>query len=531
MSRFSLLQWLKNVSIARKLYFTVGIMALLIGLELFTLFFSINTLSSVRAYVGGEGLWSKSQKDAIYHLTRYATLHNEEDHLQFREFMKVPLGDSKARLEMSKPNPDWEKVREGFIEGRNHPDDVDGMVKLFRRFSNVSYISKAIQIWGAAEEELLKLIPLSDSLHKELAKPVPSQEKLDSLLNQITPINKKLTVLEDDFSFTLGEGSRWLEDLVLKLLFIIALTVEISGLILAIFLSRGIQKGLNEIINAAGSFAKGNYSTRAKVYSKDEIGVLANAFNDMSEKLETSINDKEKTKRRLDNYNEELERKNKELEQFAYVASHDLQEPLNTVAGFVRLFRSGYKDKLDDQGNQYLNYISEASDRMKHLIKALLDYSRIGTDHQPQEVDCNKLMQEIIADLDSLFKQKNVQISYNGLPTVKAYPVELKMLLQNLINNAIKFQAKDNQPEITIQAQKLYEGWQFSVNDNGIGIKEESWEKIFVIFQRLHLRSEYEGTGIGLSQCTKIAALHNGRIWVESEPGKGSTFYFTINVH
>jgi signal transduction histidine kinase len=530
MGRFSPLQWLKNVSIAKKLYFTVGIMALLIGLELFTLFFSINTLSSVRAYVGGEGLWSKSQKDAIYHLTRYATLHKEEDHVQFNAFMKVPLGDSKARLEMSKPDPDWDIVRQGFIEGRNHPEDVDGMVKLFRRFSNVSYISKAIEIWGKAEEQLLQLVPVSDSLHEELHKPAPSQQRLDSLLNQITPINKKLTLLEDDFSFTLGEGSRWLEDLILKLLFIIALTVEISGLVLAIFLSREIQKGLNGIISAAGAFARGNYKTRAKVYSGDEIGVLANAFNDMSEKLETSINDKEKTKHRLDSYNEELERKNKELEQFAYVASHDLQEPLNTVNSFIRLFKSGYKDKLDEQGLQYLDYIHEASDRMKSLIKALLDYSRIGTNHQPEMVDCSLVMKEIIADLDSLIRHKNVEICFDELPHLKAYPLELKMLLQNLVSNAIKFQSDDKVPKVSVHAEKTYEGWQFAVNDNGIGIKQESWDKIFVIFQRLHLRSEYEGTGIGLSQCTKIASLHNGRIWVQSEPGKGSTFYFTINV-
>jgi light-regulated signal transduction histidine kinase (bacteriophytochrome) len=212
------------------------------------------------------------------------------------------------------------------------------------------------------------------------------------------------------------------------------------------------------------------------------------------------------------------------------VASHDLQEPLNTVNSFIRLFKSGYKDKLDEQGLQYLDYIHEASDRMKSLIKALLDYSRIGTNHQPEMVDCSLVMKEIIADLDSLIRHKNVEICFDELPHLKAYPLELKMLLQNLVSNAIKFQSDDKVPKVSVHAEKTYEGWQFAVNDNGIGIKQESWDKIFVIFQRLHLRSEYEGTGIGLSQCTKIASLHNGRIWVQSEPGKGSTFYFTINV-
>jgi two-component system, sensor histidine kinase len=206
MGKLSPLQWFKNISIAKKLYFTVGIMALLIGIELFTLFFSINTLSSVRAYVGGEGLWSKSQKDAIYHLTRYAALHHKEDYDQFREYMKVPLGDSKARKEMSKPDPDWNIVRQGLIEGRNHPEDVEGMIKLFRRFSNISYISKAIVIWGQADSSVLQLLPLSDSLHAEINSPAPSAAKISALLEQITPINKRLTVLEDEFSYTLGEG-------------------------------------------------------------------------------------------------------------------------------------------------------------------------------------------------------------------------------------------------------------------------------------------------------------------------------------
>ncbi|MCE3281804.1 MAG: hypothetical protein K0Q66_541 [Chitinophagaceae bacterium] len=521
---------MRNVSIAKKLYFTVGIMALLIGIELLTLFFSINTLSSVRAYVGGEGLWSKAQKDAIYHLSRYAVHHNEEDYLKYREHMEVPLGDNKARSEMSKPDPDWDIVKQGLIQGRNHPDDVEGMIHLFRRFSDVSYISKAIQIWTQADHYILQLLPIGDSLHMEINATAPSQERINALLNRIAPINTTLTKLEDDFSYTLGEGSRWLEDLVLKLLFIIALTVEISGLILAIFLSRGIQRGLREIIRASAAFAQGNFRTRAKVYSRDEIGVLANAFNDMSEKLETGINERQETQERLNVYTEELKRKNRELEQFAYVASHDLQEPLNTVSGFVKLLNNSYKDKLDAEGIKYLTFITEASDRMRHLIKALLDYSRIGTNHQPEMVDCNKLVRDIIADIGALIREKDVKVNYENLPTLKAYPVELKMLLQNLINNAIKFQEKGKTPEVTVSASENGQGWNFAVKDNGIGIKKESWEKIFVIFQRLHLRSEYDGTGIGLSQCSKIAAMHNGKIWVDSEYGKGSTFYFTINV-
>ena len=289
MKHFFLFRWFKNVSIAKKLYFTVGIMALLIGVELFALFFSLNTLSSVRAYVGGEGLWSKAQKDAVFHLYKYGVSRNREDYRLFQDFMKVPIGDGKTRVELQKATPDIEVARQGFLEGRNHPDDIEGMIALFKNFSQNSYIARAIAIWGEAEPIAMQLIPIGEKLRQEITSASPSEDRVDELLGAIEPINQKLTALEDDFSYTLGEASRWLEGVVLKLLLVTALTVEATGLLLAISVSRNIQKGLAEIIKAANSFAKGSYSTRAKVFSRDEIGVVANSFNQMSEELEREI--------------------------------------------------------------------------------------------------------------------------------------------------------------------------------------------------------------------------------------------------
>jgi hypothetical protein len=226
MKYFFLFRWFKNVSIAKKLYFTVGIMALLIGVELFALFFSLNTLSSVRAYVGGEGLWSKAQKDAVFHLYKYGISRNDEDYRLFHEFMKVPVGDGKTRKELHKTKPDMTVARQGFLEGRNHPDDIEGMIDLFRSFSNVSYIARAIAIWGEAEPIAMQLIPIAEELRREITSPAPSQAEINRLLTAIGPINRKLTALEDDFSYTLGEASRWLEGVVLKLLLITAITVE-----------------------------------------------------------------------------------------------------------------------------------------------------------------------------------------------------------------------------------------------------------------------------------------------------------------
>ncbi|HEU4716762.1 MAG TPA: PAS domain S-box protein [Bacteroidia bacterium] len=289
MKNFILLRWLNNVSISRKLYFTVGIMALLIALELATLLFAVNTLSSVRAYVGGEGLWSKAQKDAIYHLEKYGHSRNETDYADFLRFMRVPLGDHKARMEMQKKEPDINVVRLGFIEGRNNPQDVDGMYHLFRRFYRISYIEKAIRIWVQADSASAPLLPLGEQLHKEITSVSPSQEKIDAILQRITPINLGLTRLEDDFSYTLGEGSRWLEQLILKILFCIALTVEISGLLLTFSVSKGIHRGLKEIIRASETVATGNLQVHAQKFSQDEIGQLADSFNRMTDELRQNI--------------------------------------------------------------------------------------------------------------------------------------------------------------------------------------------------------------------------------------------------
>ncbi|HWY37634.1 MAG TPA: hybrid sensor histidine kinase/response regulator, partial [Bacteroidia bacterium] len=257
-----ILKWFKNVSIKRKLYFVVGIMALLIAIELFTLWFAVKTLSSVRAYVGGEGLWSKAQKDAGYYLQKYGHTHDERDYLRFREFLKTPLGDARARLELAKKDPDLNIARQGFIEGHNHPDDVDGMIWLFRTFNQISYIEKAIYIWGEAEPLMRELVPISERLHKKINSPNTSGQEINAILAEIDPINQKLTKLEDEFSYTLGEGSRWLENLILKILFLIAITVEFTGLFLTISVSITISRGIREVVTVSDKIAAGDFSSR-----------------------------------------------------------------------------------------------------------------------------------------------------------------------------------------------------------------------------------------------------------------------------
>ncbi len=230
----------------------------------------------------------------------------------------------------------------------------------------------------------------------------------------------------------------------------------------------------------------------------------------------------------LMDYNRQLEQSNKELEQFAYISSHDLQEPLITVMSFVKMLDEDYRDKLDKTGLEYLGFITQAASRMSVLIKGLLDYSRIGRNRELTEVDCQKLVSDVQDNLRDLIQKTNSQIEIHELPKIHAYETEMRSLFQNLISNGIKYTEKEVTPKIIVSSVQENGGIKFSVQDNGIGIEPDNQERIFSIFQRLHSKDLYEGTGIGLAHCRKIIELHKGEIWVESKPHKGSTFYFTI---
>ena len=202
---------------------------------------------------------------------------------------------------------------------------------------------------------------------------------------------------------------------------------------------------------------------------------------------------------------------------------------MRTISGFVELLQKEYQDRLEGNGSKYLEYLSQGSDRMKTLIKDLLDYSRIGREKKAMAVDCNKLLEEVLADLDKSIRESGATLTTDRLPAMHAYPTELKLLLQNLITNAIKFRHPDRIPLIHIESVQENGYWKFMVADNGIGIEPQFLERIFIIFQRLHSRTKYEGSGIGLAHGKKIAELHGGQIWAQSDPGLGSQFYFTIS--
>jgi PAS domain S-box-containing protein len=775
-------KWFDSVSIKEKLYFVIGIMAFLIAAELIILYFTIHTLSATRAFVGGEGLYSKAQKEAAYHLREYAFSGNETDYLSYQKFIHICEGDRKARLELEKEKPDEEQVYQGFLQGRNNRNDIEGMIYLFKRFRHVSYIDKAVSYWRGGDSLIELYGKVAIQLHL-LANNAPSANtpvERSQLVNEMNVLNAQLTVLEDDFSYTLGEGSRWLEGLIMKMLLSVALTVELTGLFLTVSVSRGITRGLNEIMKASVNVGQSDFSHRAVVHTQDELGELATSFNRMVDQLqqkteaqkqaeetlrrqkelyetlvvaqsemgegviiteeesivfanralcqmygyseeellsipsyhllvappdkvrlklmsenrqagneeptqgETSvirkdgriidiaysrkmietgkktqiisivrditdqkvfekkmeelaaivqasddaiatlslggsilnwnkgaeklfgytagemigkpvsilslpgetdafmhlvnkirngeivdhfesqskrkngqllsisttassilnksgirvaiaiiardISESKQTALALQLKSEELVRSNTELEQFAYIISHDLREPLRTISSYIQLLSERYPDKLDADAKEFIGHALGGTKRMDDLINDLLTYSRAGfSTIQFEQIDCKEIIETVLGNLQESIRSKEAEITCENLPPrVYASRSQMIQLFQNLIGNAIKF-TSGVIPKVSITAKSTGHGWQFTVSDNGIGVAEKFAKRVFVIFQRLHGVGEYEGTGIGLAICKKIVERHGGEIWCDSVPGKGAAFSFTIN--
>ena len=312
----------------------------------------------------------------------------------------------------------------------------------------------------------------------------------------------------------------------LRLAGAIAALVMAVSLLVAYLLSATLQGTISRPILALAETAKSvsdrsDYSVRAPKLGGDELGLLTDAFNQMLSRIE----DQDRARGQLIT---ELEHSNKELEQFAYVASHDLQEPLRMVSSYTELLERRYGDKLDDKAREFIGYAVDGAVRMQRLINDLLEFSRVSTRGKAlQPVDVTRVLGTVRANLSVAIQDAGALVTNDALPTVMADETQLVQLLQNLIGNAIKFRGRER-PHVHVGAQATATEWVFAVRDNGIGIAPEYFERIFVIFQRLHARDEYPGTGIGLAVCRRILDRHGGRIWVESEPGHGSTFYFAL---
>lgn len=518
----------RNLSVAKKLYAVVGLMAVLIALELFTLLFAMNTLSSVRALVHGEGLWSKAQKDAILNLYQYALTRDPTYYRGFVESLEIPMGDRQARLYLQKEPLDIKKIREGFERGGNHKDDIDGMIVLLRRFNFNSYISTAIEAWTDADAKMDELIAAADELHKYLQTASPKASVIHNIMKRVGDINRELTAHETKFSRSLGAGSRWLESLLILVLTLTVLTVEGTGLYLTYRFSKQLSRSLSELKDVAQEVGRGNFTVQAKVNSRDELGQLAEAVNKMSDDLRTQIFGRQ-----------QAENASQIKSIFLANTSHEIRSPLGIILGFAELLRDSTLPV--EERKKYLDIIEHTGRDLGRVIDDILDISKVESGHleiEPSEFDLNAFMLDLRQLFEIKAKQRSNQLQFIGENLEEKGPlkvvtdrVRLQQVLVNLIGNANKF---TEQGRIEIRFGKSEGKLYFRVSDTGIGLEEEQSKRLFQIFTQADQSTgrRFGGSGLGLVLSKKIAQFLGGDVVLEtSEPGKGSTFLATVADH
>ncbi|MGB5113095.1 MAG: ATP-binding protein [Mycobacterium sp.] len=315
------------------------------------------------------------------------------------------------------------------------------------------------------------------------------------------------------------------------------LTFITTAVLLAVVMRNAVNRPLSALAAACRRITEGNFGERIIPRGPSDIRAMAADVEDMRQRIVDELETSRASKAALHEQAEELRRSNAELEQFAYVASHDLQEPLRKVASFCQLLEKRYGDKLDERGTEYIGYAVDGAKRLQVLINDLLTFSRVGRlNATTTEVDLNSILDAALNNLTTTIGETGAEIvrPAEPLPTIDGDPTLLVMVWQNLIGNAVKFHRDGVTPRIEIECREgtgeYVDRWMFTVTDNGIGIAEEFVDKVFVIFQRLHGRDAYTGTGIGLALCKKIVEHHGGVIWIDTSYTDGTRFTFTLPV-
>ncbi|MHA2425856.1 MAG: ATP-binding protein, partial [Candidatus Thorarchaeota archaeon] len=300
-----------------------------------------------------------------------------------------------------------------------------------------------------------------------------------------------------------------------------------AGLFLTIGLVvlRSLTEPMTKLTEVAVKISDGDFSQRAEATTDDEISILAQSFNTMADTL-ISLNIE--LEQRVNERTAELAKSNADLEQFAYVISHDLQEPLRMIVSYLQLIETRYRDKIDDEVNEFIDFAIDGAKRMKIMINDLLTYSRVGRKSGPTEsIELAGIVSSVLSNLRMRIDETNATVEYVNLPSILANRAHMHILFQNLISNAIKFRGEER-PRVRIEAKPEGMIWVFSITDNGIGIDPKYHDRLFKVFQRLHAIGEYEGSGIGLAICKRVVENLGGEIWLESELNVGTTIYFSI---
>jgi len=394
-------------------------------------------------------------------------------------------------------------------------DDVEGTR------DDVRAVRDAVREWQAGyAEPAVERIRREPGSGAEIVRSGAGRARFDAFRLRLTEFTEHIMDSRAQAQERLDRNADIVQFWVVGTGIVVLLTVAAVALVLRGSLVRPLQRLARDVREVAG----GDFAHEVSGSGAREVVALGTDVDAMRVRILAELD-------ALRDAEADLRRSNAELEQFAYVASHDLQEPLRKVASFCQLLQQRYGGQLDERADQYIGFAVDGARRMQDLINDLLAFSRVGRLEQPHtDVDCNVLVERVRSDLARVIEESGATLEVGPLPTVRGDASLLRLVFQNLCANAIKFRA-EAPPAVSISAERDGDFWRFRVADNGIGIDPEYEERIFVLFQRLHARSEYEGTGIGLAMCRKIVEYHGGRMWLDVDatgPGRGSTFYFTL---
>ena len=344
-----------------------------------------------------------------------------------------------------------------------------------------------------------------------------------------------LQVVNDGRSETLSAGGAW-DAVLVGAIVTLALVVVLMGTLMWLALESWVIKPVDSLTRSVRTVAGGSIETEIRPVGAGEITALALNVERMRRELVHHMEVMRLAQQEVENAHvilndqaRELERSNRDLEHFAYVASHDLQEPLRKVAGFSQMLQKRYEGQLDDKAHQYIDFAVDGAKRMQVLIKDLLSFSRVGrSGEEHATVDLDEVLEQVTEDLSERIAEADATITHDPLPTVRGEPRLLHQVLMNLLSNSLKFRAPERDTTVHLEVRSMRTAWEISVVDNGIGIEPQYLDKVFVIFQRLHARGQYSGTGIGLALVKRIVEHHGGHIWIEPTDGGGTTVRFTL---
>jgi signal transduction histidine kinase len=524
----------RSIPLGKKLFLLVGNMLILIILELFILSYAMTTLSAIRAYVGGEGMWANSQKSAFYHFEEYALTRNPKDYEMINEAFRVIDGDHVVRTELSKPNPNLNIVRAGFLQGKMHPDDVEKSINLFRDFKNFHYMSLAIDYWKVGDEALTEFRKLAANYHQDVLNGNMNEEKEKTIILKIRKLDVELNNLEQEFSEILGEGSRWMEKRILLVLLLLVATLSTFGIALTALTSRSITNRLNDLNKLAAEYGLGNFERQLQIDGKDEIGKLTYSINKMGSLLSSSYHE-------IYESHQELEKKVLERtaelksalvlrDEFLSIANHELRTPLTAIVLQLRILDRAV-DRAEREGN--FLHLRENVQKTNRLLKKLVSLQNVLMDItqiqlgkfviKPEDCDLIPIATDCISQLSFEANRTgaDIQITFSDSVQGKFDPLRSSQVITNLLGNAIKYgEGKPIELNLLSSDGKAI----FEITDHGPGIPYEKMSKIFDRFERGDHDNSLSGLGLGLYITKQIVEAHGGQILVSNVEGKGARF-------